>query len=73
METNIESKAVQSELTKRLAAPAVRALNNVGIETLAQLSKHSESDITKLHGIGSSALKVLKAKLKAKGLSFRQR
>jgi DNA-directed RNA polymerase alpha subunit len=73
METNMESEGVQSELTKGLAAPAVRALNNVGIETLAQLSKHFESDITKLHGIGSSALKLLKAKLKTKGLSFRQR
>lgn len=73
METNMESEGVQSELTEGLAAPAVRALNNVGVETLAQLSKHSESDITKLHGIGSSALKLLKAKLKTKGLSFRQR
>lgn len=53
-----------------LAAPAQRALENVNIKTLKQLSKYSESDILKLHGIGKTAIPILKIELEKAGLTF---
>jgi hypothetical protein len=59
----------QSDLPK-LSAPAHRALSGAGIQHLEQLTKVSEAEIKKLHGIGPNALKQLHAALAAKGLSF---
>ena len=53
----------------RLAQPAQRALAAAGIQKLEQLTKLSEAEIKKLHGIGPNALTQLSA-LAAKGLSF---
>ena len=55
-----------------LSAPARRALENAGINTLNDLSKHSEKDLLKLHGFGKASLPQLKNALAANGLSFRQ-
>jgi DNA-directed RNA polymerase alpha subunit len=54
----------------KLSKPAHRALVNGGITTLKQLSKFSEKEILKLHGIGKTALPVMKQSLKLNGLSF---
>lgn len=54
-----------------LSAPAQRALKNEGIKTLNQLSKYSEKEILKLHGIGKSAIPVLKKALKQENLKFK--
>jgi predicted RecB family nuclease len=54
-----------------LAAPARRALENANITTLNQLSKYSEHDILKLHGIGKTAMPVLKRELEKAELTFR--
>ena len=59
----------ESDLPK-LSAPAHRALASAGYVRLEQLSKVSEADIKKLHGIGPNALKQLRNALEAKGLSF---
>jgi len=56
----------------KLAAPAYRALVNAGINSLLQLSAHSEKEIAGLHGIGKNALGTLKTALKENGLSFRK-
>jgi hypothetical protein len=56
----------------KLSAPAQRALQGAGYSTLQQLSKVSESEIAKLHGIGPNALAKLKQELAAQGLSFAQ-
>lgn len=53
-----------------LSAPARRALENKGITTLKKLSKFSEAEILKLHGVGPSALPKLLRALEASGLSF---
>ena len=53
--------------------PARRALENNGINTVSKLSKYSEKEILKLHGMGPSSLPKLKAALKEKGLSFRKK
>ena len=55
-----------------LSAPARRALENENISTLKQLSKFSEKEILKLHGIGPTAIPILKSALKKEGLSFQK-
>jgi DNA-directed RNA polymerase alpha subunit len=54
----------------KLSAPAQRALANTNIQNLQQLSKFSESEIKKLHGIGPNAIHELRKALSKKGLSF---
>lgn len=59
-------------LLSLLNAPARRALENQGIKTVTQLSKFSETDILKLHGIGQASMPILHIILKAKGFSFKK-
>ena len=58
------------EFLSVISAPARRALENAGINTLVQLSKMSEFDILKLHGMGQATIPELRSALKLKGLSF---
>jgi len=55
----------------RLSAPARRALENQGITDLSILAQYSERDILKLHGIGPTAIPVLKESLLEEGLNFK--
>jgi DNA-directed RNA polymerase alpha subunit len=55
-----------------LSAPARRALENAGINTLKKLSRYSEAELLKLHGFGPGSLPKLKEALKAEGLSFKK-
>jgi predicted RecB family nuclease len=55
-----------------LAAPARRALENRGIKTLKQLSKLSVREILDLHGIGKTAIPILRSMLRKEGLSFKK-
>jgi predicted RecB family nuclease len=54
-----------------LSGPARRALENQGITTLLKLSKFSEKEILKLHGMGPGSMPKLKMALREKDLSFR--
>jgi hypothetical protein len=54
----------------KLSAPAQRALAGAGINDLKQLSKFSEAQIKKLHGIGPNAIQALQKALAKQGLSF---
>ena len=63
----------ESDLPARLSQPAQRALAGAGIKNLKQLTKFSEAEIKKLHGIGPNAIKQLHAALAAKGLSFAEK
>jgi hypothetical protein len=56
----------------RMSAPAQRVLQGAGYSTLQQLSRVSEREIAKLHGIGPNAWAKLKQELAAHGLSFAQ-
>ena len=60
-----------NDLPDRISKPAKRALANAGIESLAELSKFTERETLKLHGIGPSAMPILREALKAKGKSFK--
>jgi hypothetical protein len=58
-----------SELPK-MSKPAHRALASAGVQRLEQLTKFSEAEIKRLHGIGPNALAQLHRALRAKGLKF---
>ena len=60
----------ESDLPAKLGKPAERALANAGIRRLADLTKFSEAEIKKLHGVGPHAINELRSALQAKGLSF---
>ena len=53
-----------------LSAPAKRALTGAGYTQIEQLADATEADILKLHGIGPSAMPLLREALAAKGLRF---
>jgi DNA-directed RNA polymerase alpha subunit len=57
-------------LLEKLAKPAQRALHNAGITTIKQLSNYSEEEVSKLHGIGKSAMNTIKLILNENGLIF---
>jgi len=61
----------ESDLPK-IGAPATRALETAGYITLKQLTRVTEAEIAQLHGMGPKALGILREKLKAEGLSFKQ-
>ncbi len=54
----------------KLARPAQRALHHAGYTHLDQLTKTTETELSKLHGIGPKALQQLGNALAKKGLSF---
>lgn len=54
-----------------LPAPARRALENNNIHTLDELSKFSEAEILKLHGMGKTSIPKLQKVLSDVGLSFK--
>lgn len=55
---------------KGVAKPAQRALASAGFSKLTQLTKISEADLLKLHGMGPKAIRLLREALAEKGLSF---
>lgn len=55
----------------KISQPAHRALAAAGVKTLAQLAKKTEAEVLALHGVGPSALPILRAALGAKGLAFK--
>ncbi|HDX9651601.1 hypothetical protein COL68_28825 [Bacillus wiedmannii] len=54
-----------------LSSPARNALEHHGIHTIEELSKYSEKEILKLHGMGPASLPKLRNALEEKGLSFK--
>lgn len=66
-----EKKKVPAGFPEGLSAPARRALENAGIKTLAALANLTEKNVLQLHGMGPASIPLLKAALKAKGLSFK--
>ena len=67
--TSKQNHQQDSDLPK-LAKPAQRALAAAGISRLEHLSKFSENEIKRLHGIGPNALNQLRRSLRASGLAF---
>ena len=59
-----------SDLPAGLSAPALRALNGAGYMRLDQLTRVSEAELKKLHGLGPRGIDLLRSALEEKGLSF---
>ncbi len=54
-----------------ISAPARRTLERENITTLKALSKWSEEELLKLHGIGPAAIPILRQVLQKGGFSFK--
>lgn len=59
-----------TDLPIRLSNPARRALASAGIETLADLARHTEAEVLALHGVGPASLPALRQALAEAGLAF---
>ena len=59
------------DLPPGLGRPALRALTAAGYTRLDLLTRITEADLQKLHGMGPKAIGLLRAELAARGLSFR--
>ncbi|MCD0471685.1 DNA-directed RNA polymerase subunit alpha C-terminal domain-containing protein [Flavobacterium sp. JAS] len=62
----------QSGILASLSAPARRALENKGIQSVTDLSKYSKKEILSLHGIGPSSIPKLLEELEKKKINFRE-
>jgi hypothetical protein len=60
-----------SPIFSKLAKPAQRGLLNNGIRTPADLALRTVEEVTELHGIGPSAMPILREALRKSGLSFK--
>lgn len=67
-----KSDIISVESLKGFSHPAERALATIGVTRLSQLTKYTEKEILKLHGMGPKGIRVLQAALKERGLSFKQ-
>ena len=67
-----KKNAPEKNFLSALSAPARRALENNGIKSIDALSKFTEKEILKLHGIGKSAIPILKIELAKNGLAFKE-
>ena len=56
-----------------LGAPPRGALEHTRIYTLTELSRHSEREVLKLHGVGPKSLPMLRKTLHQAGMSFVER
>ena len=65
-----QSNMPENDLPK-LSAPAHRALAAAGVRQLKDLTKFSEAEVKKWHGIGPNAMRQLRRAMDEKGLSFK--
>lgn len=65
------STSLMDDFPAGLSQPARRALAGAGIQNLEQLTRFSEAEVRRLHGIGPNALEKLRRALAERGSSFR--
>ena len=58
------------DFPQNIGNPARQALEVAGYSKLKQLTKVTEAELGKLHGMGPKALRILRETLEAKGMSF---
>ena len=64
------TKQPETDFPRTIGNPARRALELAGFTKLKQLTKVMQAELSKLHGVGPKALRILKETLEAKGMSF---
>lgn len=62
----------ESDFPQGIGNPARNALEHAGYTKLRQLTKVTETELARLHGMGPKALGILQEALKAKGWTFKQ-
>jgi hypothetical protein len=60
----------KTDFPHNIGNPARQALEVAGYSKLKQLTKVTEAELGKLHGMGPKALRILREMLEAKGMSF---
>jgi hypothetical protein len=60
----------KSDFPQSIGNPARQALEAAGYTRLRQLTKVTEVELGRLHGMGPKALRILREALEAKGMSF---
>src|SRR5688572_14772424 len=63
-------EGLQTEFPSSMGKVAPRELANAGYTRLKQLTKVSESELLKIHGVGPKAIRILRELLAQKGMSF---
>lgn len=63
---------VKTSLPAGLSQPALRAFAAAGLRTIDDFAHWSEVEVLALHGVGPTAIAVLKAELKLRKLRFRE-
>lgn len=61
---------IENDLPAGISAPARRALAAAGYDRLEQLTKATEAELLKLHGMGPKALAALREALARRGWTF---
>jgi hypothetical protein len=72
-EDKMAKKETESAWPKGLSQPAIRALTGAGYTRLEQLANVNEKELSDLHGMGPKGIRILRAALTEKGLSFAAR
>src|SRR5215212_80311 len=70
MEGIMKQEAQKENDFPKTSAPAERALLQAGYSRLKQLTKVTEAELARLHGMGPKALRILREALQAQGMSF---
>jgi hypothetical protein len=65
------SESVRAGFPAGISRPALRALASAGFTELSQLSRISEAELLKLHGMGPKAIAILREALSAMGEQLR--
>ena len=63
--------AASSPFPKGVARPAQRALASVGVTSLDDLTRLTEAEVARLHGMGPKALGILKQALAEHGKTLK--
>lgn len=58
------------DLPRAIGRPATRALGNAGITTLDQVAAMTEAELLTLHGMGPTAVRILRETLAETGRSL---
>lgn len=67
-----KEKKPKDGILSLVAAPARRALQSAGIESLRDISKFTEGEIIRLHGMGPRAIEVIQEEMKQVNLNFKK-
>jgi len=65
-----QERKPQEGFLSLLSAPARRALEHAGIDSVRKLAKYRESELLKLHGMGPASIPKLRRVLAESGLAF---